>query len=105
MGNGNIYAGIPEDLTNEVFERLIQSKAVTIERIVSKGHTSPAAGWYDQEQNEWVIVLRGSASILFENEPLVDLKEGGYVNIPAHKKHRVVSTSVNPETVWLAVHY
>lgn len=106
MEHGNIYAEIPENLDNEVFDSLVQSRTVKIERIVSKGHVSPDAGWYDQERNEWVIVLKGRASILFASEPVaVDLEEGGYVNIPAHKKHRVVSTSAAPETVWLAVHY
>jgi len=103
--NGNVFTQIPADLSNEVFEVLVQSKNVKIERIISKGHTSPDTGWYDQEQNEWVIVLKGNADISFENGLVINLKEGEYINIPAHKRHRVTSTSIIPETVWLAVHY
>lgn len=105
MEKGNIYTQIPADLRNEVFEVLVQSGKVKIERILSKGHTSPDTGWYDQEQDEWVIVLKGNASISFEQGPVIDLEEGEYINIPAHKRHRVINTSVVPETIWLAVHY
>jgi len=41
---GNIFKSIPENLDNEVFDLLIQNENVKIERIVSKGHTSPASG-------------------------------------------------------------
>jgi len=101
----NIYKQIPDILGEEVFEVLVQSKAVKIERIISKGHASPGTEWYDQEQNEWVLVLKGNASISFENETVIDLKEGDYINIPAHRKHRVISTSAITETIWLAIHY
>ena len=105
MKSVNIYKQIPDILGEEVFEVLVQSKAVKIERIISKGHASPGTEWYDQEQNEWVLVLKGNASISFENETVIDLKEGDYINIPAHRKHRVISTSAITETIWLAIHY
>ena len=105
METGNIYNLIPDDLRNEVFEILAQNASVKIERIISKGHTSPETGWYDQDNAEWVIVLTGPARIAFENDAIVELKRGDYVNIPAHKKHKVISTSSDPETIWLAVHY
>ncbi|MDX2244117.1 MAG: cupin domain-containing protein [Leptolyngbyaceae cyanobacterium bins.302] len=76
-----------------------------IERIVSRGHTSPETGWYDQEQNEWVIVLQGEAVLSFEHEEPLCLKVGDYINIPAHSKHRVDWTDPNQETIWLAIHY
>jgi cupin 2 domain-containing protein len=101
----NVYDRVPDDSREEVFEVLAQSGSVKIERIVSSGQSSPAEGWYDQALYEWVIVLRGEASIQFEDDAVVDLSEGDYINIPAHKRHRVVSTSVTPETIWLAVHY
>jgi cupin 2 domain-containing protein len=101
----NIYKQIPDNLGEEVFEVLVQSKDVKIERIISKGHTSPGTGWYDQEQNEWVLVLKGNASICFEDETVIDLNEGDYISIPAHSKHRVISTSAMTETIWLAIHY
>ena len=63
----NLFNSIPENLTDEVFEQLLQSSTVRIERIVSRGHVSPASGWYDQTEEEWVLVLRGSGRILFED--------------------------------------
>jgi len=101
----NIFDAIPTNLSNEVFSILAESGDVKIERIVSKGHTSPATGWYDQTQNEWLIVLRANAIISFEDLPSVTLQEGDYMNIPAHEKHRVKWTDPDVETVWLAVHY
>ncbi len=105
MEQGNIYKAIPDNLSNEIFEVLVQDRGIKIERIISKGHTSPGKGWYDQEQDEWVIVLKGEASISFEDGSVVDLKEGDYINITAHRKHRVINTSTIPETIWLAAHY
>ena len=101
----NIFDNLPTDLSQEVFEQLVSSKAVKIERIVSKGHTSPDSGWYDQPQHEWVIVLKGSALLEFDNRESVRLHAGDYVNIPAHQKHRVAWTDNFCETIWLAIHY
>ena len=101
----NLYKSIPENLEQEVFELLVESENVKIERIISKGHTSPDSGWYNQKQNEWVVVLKGEAIISFENGEEINLKVGSYVNIPAHTKHKVKWTNPKVETVWLAVHY
>ena len=101
----NIFENIPDDLTEEVFESLASSNSVKIERIISKGHSSPDTGWYDQTQHEWVIVLKGEAEITFYDNTKVILKVGDYVNIAAHQKHRVSWTAPDIETVWLAVHY
>ena len=105
MEPGNIFESIPGNLDKEVFEQIIQSEYVKIERIISKGHTSPESGWYDQEQNEWVIVLQGEAIIDFENGKEILLKEGSHLNIPARKKHKVSWTNPKTETIWLAVRY
>lgn len=101
----NILDSIPADLSNEVFDDLVTSDKVRIERIISKGHTSPDFGWYDQDQSEWVIVIAGSAIIGFDDKPSVTLKAGDYLNIPAHEKHKVAWTDPDVETVWLAVFY
>lgn len=101
----NLFESIPQNLDKEFFDTLIQSDRVEIERIVSKGHTSPDSGWYDQEKNEWVIVLKGEAIISFEQESDVSLKPGDHINIAAHVRHRVKWTDPDAETVWLAVHY
>ncbi len=76
-----------------------------IERIISKGHTSPDDSWYDQRENEWVMVLEGSGSIMFEDGREVTLEKGDYLNIPSHAKHRVTWTDPDHDTVWLVVFY
>ena len=102
---GNIFSSLPDVLEHELFEELLHDKNIKIERIVSQGHTSPENGWYDQKKNEWVIVLEGSGSILFENGVEVNLIKGDYLNIPAHTRHKVTWTDPNSITIWLAIHY
>jgi len=101
----NLYEAIPTDLPDEVFEQLAAGGSVRVERILSKGHRSPASGWYDQGQDEWVAVLRGEAVLDFEDRPSVTLKAGDYLTIPAHQRHRVAWTTPEVETIWLAVHF
>lgn len=101
----NIFENIPKELPAELFENIVQNNRVQIERIVSKGQSSPASGWYEQPRNEWVIVLKGQAIILFSDQKKVHLKEGDYIAIPAFQKHKVSWTDPQSETVWLAVHY
>jgi cupin 2 domain-containing protein len=101
----NIFTNIPAHLKEEAFTMLLDSKSVKIERIVSKGHTSPKSGWYDQDNNEWVMVLQGEAKILIENQGEQCLVAGSYLNIPAHQRHKVTWTKEDTETIWLAVHY
>ena len=105
METANLFKHLPEDLTDEVFENICHSDTVKIERIVSKGHTTPKNKWYDQDKNEWVIVLKGAARIIFEDQPEVHLQVGDYMNIPKHVRHQVSWTSNDEETIWLAVHY
>ena len=75
-----------------------------IERIVSQGHSSPHGFWYDQDQNEWVVLLKGAARLEFEDEK-VELRHRDFINIPAHRKHRVDWTTPDEPTVWLGVRY
>lgn len=105
MKINNIFADIPSKLDQELVEKLVENKGFCIERIISKGHVSPASGWYDEPKNEWVIVLKGEAVITFQDEVELRLTAGSYIGIPAHKKHRVSWTDPDNETVWLAVHY
>jgi len=105
MKQRNIFGSIPDDLDDEFFDILIQHQSVKIERIISKGHASPPSGWYNQDENEWVIVLKGEAIVVIENKEELHLRAGDHLNIPAHTKHKVTWTSPNTETVWLAVHY
>ncbi|MDH5484004.1 MAG: cupin domain-containing protein [Gammaproteobacteria bacterium] len=105
MHADNIFESLPADLDQEIFEQIINTKNIKIERILSRGHTSPETGWYDQAQNEWVMVLKGGAIICFENGKEIPLAEGDHINIPAHTKHKVSWTKPDTETIWLAVHY
>ena len=99
----NLFTSLPVRFDKEVVEVLCRSANLRIERILSKGHTSPAEGWYDQSENEWVVVLEGSGTILFENGAEARLHKGDYVNIPAHTRHKVVWTDPDQVTIWLAV--
>lgn len=101
----NIFSNIPSELPNEIFEDIIITENLRVERIVSKGQTSPDTGWYDQNESEWVIVLSGYGVIEYINGVKVTLKQGDYLNIKAHEKHRVVETSPDETTVWLAIFY
>uniref|UniRef100_UPI00405705BD cupin domain-containing protein n=1 Tax=Candidatus Electronema sp. TaxID=2698783 RepID=UPI00405705BD len=92
-------------MDEELFAELLRDKNIRIERIVSKGHMSPTLGWYDQEDNEWVLVLEGAGTILFEDGRLVTLNKGDFLHIPAHEKHKVAWTDPDRLTIWLAVHY
>lgn len=105
MKTSNILSQIPKDLQEEVFEDIINTKNLKIERIISKGHTTPESQWYNQENSEWVIVLQGEAILSFEDKEDISLKSGDYINIPAHTKHKVSWTKPDIETIWLAVHY
>lgn len=89
----------------EVFEAIVRSSTVRIERIVSKGHSSPDTGWYDRDENEWVMTIKGRASLEFEDGSKCDLSAGDYINIPAHVKHKVAWTDPDEITIWLAVFY
>ncbi len=102
---GNLFESIPEDISEEVFATLVREENVRIERIVSRGQSSPATGWYDQDENEWVMVVKGEAKILYENGHVVHLKAGSYINLRAHTKHKVAWTKPDTETIWLAVYY
>ncbi len=101
----NLFTDIPAELPDELFQTLIGTEAVRIERIVSLGQTSPAGHWLDQARCEWVVVLQGAARLELEVAPPIDLLPGAFLNIPAHRRHRVVWTVPDEPTVWLAVHY
>ena len=99
----NIYSNIPEKLSDEIVDVIFQSEIIRIERIISDGQASPDNFWYDQEENEWVILLKGKAKIKYQDQSEQNLTEGDYIFIPSHKKHRVEWTDNNTKTIWLAV--
>lgn len=102
----NLFFDLPTSAPDELVDVVAESDDVRIERIVSTGHRSPPGFWYDQDTDEWVVVLRGEAKLLLEGDTeSIHLKPGDHLNIPAHRKHRVDWTSPNEPTVWLAVFY
>lgn len=90
---------------DEIFEDLLKNSNFKVERIISKGQRSPDGFWYEQEQDEWVLLLEGNAILLFEDNTKVDMKKGDYILIPKYCKHRVEWTDPTKETFWLAIHY
>lgn len=103
--SGNIFGCVPPDLPTELFETLAQKGTVRIERILSHGQATREGEWYDQDQDEWVLLLAGSTGLLFEGEPEPRrLMPGDYLMIPAQRRHRVAWTSPGETTIWLAVH-
>lgn len=102
---GNILSAAPDARMAEVFEPLWQEQGVLIERIVSRGQRSAPGEWYEQEQNEWVLLLQGAARLCWEDGSETALTEGDYVAIPALRKHRVEWTDPDQDTIWLAIHF
>jgi cupin 2 domain-containing protein len=102
----NLLAPIAPGGPGEIFQVLLATGNFRLERIVSTGQATPPGEWYDQNNHEWLVLLRGSAGLLFadESEPRV-LRPGDYLLIPAHRRHRVEWTDPAHPTVWLALHY
>lgn len=100
--HGKLFAALPAAGNEEVFEPLLQSDAACIERIVSRGQASPPGFWYDQPDDEWVMLAAGHAELLFDDGARLAMRAGDWVTIPARRRHRVESTSA--DAVWLAVH-
>jgi cupin 2 domain-containing protein len=102
----NLFADIPEHLKDELIETILQTANFRIERIVSRGHHSEEGFWYDQSDNELVILLKGSAVLRFENQPQpVSMKPGDYLHIENHSRHRVDWTDPEQETIWVAIYF
>ena len=99
----NIFDDI-DRAEGERFDDLLARPGLRIERIVSFGQASPPGFWYDQPQDEWVLVLRGRAGLLVEGEAERTLEAGAFAFLPARRRHRVAWTANDEPTVWLAVH-
>jgi len=103
--SGVLSSGLDLDAARhaETFESLAVSPHVRVERIVSFGQASAPGFWYDQQEDEFVLLVTGAARLAFEDGRTVDLEPHGWVNIPAHVRHRVEWTKPDEPTVWLAV--
>jgi len=99
---GNLFADLPDAGPEEIFETLFRNESLRIERIVSDGQASPPDFWYEQAEDEWVLLVRGEAVLEFDEEPMIELHPGDWVALPAGRRHRVARTGAR--TVWLAIH-
>jgi cupin 2 domain-containing protein len=100
----NLLSDLPKDVPQESIAPVLDAANLRIERIVSRGHKSPDGFWYDQDENEWVLLVAGAAKLQFDDET-IDMQPGSFVNIPARKRHRVAWTDPEQTTIWLAVFY
>jgi cupin 2 domain-containing protein len=103
--SGNLFADIPGETPDESCTQIVRSENIRIERIVSWGQASPPGFWYDQEMDEWVLLVKGSASLRFIDGREIALTPGDHLLIPRHMRHRVERTAPEGETIWLAIHY
>jgi cupin 2 domain-containing protein len=101
--SGSLIAGIPADLPGELVTVLAEAEGVRIERIVSRGQVSPPSFWYDQDEDEFVLVMTGAARLELEGSGEVALGVGDWIDIPRHLRHRVTWTVPDQCTIWLAV--
>jgi len=105
----SIFNALPEALNGERFDDLLSRPGCRIERIVSHGQASPPGFWYEQDWDEWVLLLAGEAVLGFEDAPSgrywqSNLHPGDYLLIPQGRRHRVENTLRERPTIWLAVH-
>lgn len=105
MKADNIFDNIPDQLPRESIQALATSHGVEITRILSKGHQSPEGFWYDQNWDEWVLLIQGSAGLeVAHQEAVIELQPGDHLMIPAGVRHRVAWTAPHETTIWLAIH-
>jgi len=102
----NLFVDIPQNLKDELIETILHTSSFRIERIASRGHSSPEGFWYDQDEHEWVILIKGSAILRFEDQSeSIRMNPGNFINIEKHRRHRVEWTDPDQETIWFAVLY
>jgi len=101
----NIFDNFPKNDDREFIEEILSTKDFKLERIISEGHISPPNYWYDQDKNEFVLLLKGKAELSFDNGEKYELNPGDYMIINAHQKHRVDWTDPNQKTFWLTILY
>jgi cupin 2 domain-containing protein len=101
----NIFEQIPARLPEELIQEIATCGRVRIERILSRGHCSADGFWYDQNWDEWVLLIQGGAGLDVAGRPTtIELMPGDHVLIPAGVKHRVAWTAAEETTIWLAIH-
>ena len=76
LRRGNLFSPLPPAGLEEHFELLFAGGACRVERIVSHGQASPPGFWYEQAEDEWVVLLQGCAELGFANGARLTLKPG-----------------------------
>ncbi len=97
----NIFIPNQSDPTKEQFDTLFQTPNLHIEKITSNEQVS--SEWYEQERDEWVVLIEGEGELLFDNGTKVKLAKGEHLFIPKMQKHKVIYTS--SPAIWLAIHF
>lgn len=93
----------PSNQAAEEVAPLLETAAFRLEHLVSHGQPSPPEFWYDQPESEWVLLLRGTATLDFADRGILDLSAGDSLTIPARMRHRVAK--VSRDAVWVALHF
>ncbi|MFM2176943.1 MAG: hypothetical protein RL015_1041 [Verrucomicrobiota bacterium] len=95
---------VPSDASgSEIVSPLLEKTGLRIESIHSRGQVSPDGFWYDQQEDEWVMLAQGGATLEIETQSPVTMRAGDYLLIPKGIKHRVSESS--DDAVWLAIHF
>lgn len=103
-GEANLLAGPCPAEGEEHTAVLLETATLRLEQIHSCRASSPSGFWYDQPEEEWVLLLQGSARIRFADEEIDrELNRGDVLSIPSGRRHRVVATDGPPGTIWLAL--
>ena len=106
VGPGNLFNQELPAVGEESEQQLQKGSSWTLKLIRSNRFQSPQGSWLDQDDHEWVMVLRGSARIrCTEPDRVVDLSVGDHLHLPPHRRHRVERTDPDPGTLWLALHW
>jgi cupin 2 domain-containing protein len=101
----NLFENLPALAKEEEFTELLVRPNIRIERIVSNGQSTPDDAPFKQDHDEWILLLRGAASLWIDGDGERDLYPGDHMLIPARCTHRVTKTARNEPTVWLAIHF
>lgn len=97
----NIFSPNMDNPSQEQFDTLLKIGCVHIEKITSNGQITD--GWYEQDRDEWVVLIEGEGKLLFDNGDEITLHKGEHIYIPRMQKHKVVYTS--SPAIWLAIHF